>query len=595
LAGLFVFEAGDHVTVVLARAQQLGVGADRGDATGLQERHAVGEGHRRRTVGDDEGRRLVEDLAQGVLDEGLGVDVERRQGIVEHEHRRAGRDGTGEGEPLTLTARERQTLFADHGVRTVGEVVDEARLGDAESLAHDRLGLGTPRDEVFATEEDVVAHRLREQRRVLEGHADLRAQLVEREIPHVDAVEGHPALRDVVQACRQRREGRLAGTGEADQRHGLAGLELEVDAVEQVAEMDALEPQRAARLGGGDRVLGVDDRVLLVEDLEDAVGGRPRVEEEREQEADRLHRPAQHGRHREERDELGDLQLSGLDEEDADAEAQREGDVGQEHQPEPDPADRTRLAELGLPEGLGLAGELLQGVLAAAEGLEDADAVHGLLDRGGEVARLVLALPRERAVRLLEPVAGVPQRRADDEERRPQQPVPAEQEHRADEDRQHVHDEEHEAERHPAAHHADVLHHAAQQLAGLPLVVERHGQALEALVEPGAQVVLDLGGGSHDEEATRPHHQRLEEPEDEDGDRAPGELGEVSRGDGPLDDDLEHERDRQREQARDERADGAEHQARQHRLGERVEPGERPESGQTWSGGGSLGGRGHDP
>ena len=33
---------------------------------------------------------------------------------------------------------------------------------------------------------------------------------------------------------------------------------------------------------------------------------------EREQEADRLHRPAQHGRHREERDELGDLQLPEL-------------------------------------------------------------------------------------------------------------------------------------------------------------------------------------------------------------------------------------------------------------------------------------------
>ena len=42
------------------------------------------------------------------------------------------------------------------------------------------------------------------------------------------------------------------------------------------------------------------------------------------------------------------LQLSELDEVDAGAEAQRERDVGQQHEPEPDPADRAGLAQLGL-------------------------------------------------------------------------------------------------------------------------------------------------------------------------------------------------------------------------------------------------------
>ena len=92
------------------------------------------------------------------------------------------------------------------------------------------------------------------------------------------------------------------------------------------------------------------------------------------------------------------------------ARRQREGDVGHEHEPEPDDADRARLVELGLAQVLGLAREVAERVLAAPERLEHADAVHALLDRGGEVARLVLALPRERAVALLEQVALHPER-----------------------------------------------------------------------------------------------------------------------------------------------------------------------------------------
>ena len=356
-----------------------------------------------------------------------------------------------------------------------------------------------------------------------------------------------------------------------------------------IPEVHALEGQRAARRGHRQRVRGVDDRVLLVEDLEDAIGRGTGIQQEGEQEADRLHRPAQHGRHREERDELGDLELPGLVQVDADAEAQREREVRQEHEPEPDPADGTGLVELRLTERLGLPRELDEGVLATAECLQHTNAVHGLLDARGEVAGLVLALAGEGAVRLLESVPGVPQRRAHEEERRSECPVPLEQQHRADGDRQDVDDEEHETERHPAAHHRDVLHHAAEQLPRLPPVMERDGQSLQSLVEPGAQVVLDLRRGGEDEPAPRPHHERLEEAEDEHRDTAPDEAGAVTRGDRSGDDRLEHEGDRQCEQARDEGAYGAEHEARHHGLREGVEARERPDGGE------SLGGGSHDP
>ena len=212
-----------------------------------------------------------------------------------------------------------------------------------------------------------------------------------------------------------------------------------------------------------------------------------------------------------------------------------------------------------------------------------------LLHAGGEVARLVLALPRKRAIRLLEPVAGVPQRRADDEERHPEGPVPAEQQCHADEDRQHVHHQQHDAEGHPPPQHADVLHHAAEELPGLPAVVEGDRQTLQHLVEAGAQVVFHGGGRRQHEPAAQPHHRRFEQAQHENGDGAPDELDLVAGGDRSLDEHLEHEGDGQREQARDERARGAHDEPWQHRFGERVEPGQRPRGGE------SLGGRGHDP
>ena len=81
-----------------------------------------------------------------------------------------------------------------------------------------------------------------------------------------------------------------------------------------------------------------------------------------------------------------------------------------------------------------------------------------------KVAGLVLAATGERAVALLEQVALNPHRDAGDEEDRAEQPVPLEQQHRADRDREDVDHEQDEAEGDPAADEADVLHHAAEQL-----------------------------------------------------------------------------------------------------------------------------------
>ena len=72
---------------------------------------------------------------------------------------------------------------------------------------------------------------------------------------------------------------------------------------------------------------------------------------------------------------------------------------------------RTRRATASWPcaprsaQLVGLVGEVVQRVGAPAERLEHADAVHGLLDRGGEVARLVPGAAGDELVVLAEPEA----------------------------------------------------------------------------------------------------------------------------------------------------------------------------------------------
>ena len=134
--------------------------------------------------------------------------------------------------------------------------------------------------------------------------------------------------------------------------------------------------------------------------------------------------------------------------------AQRERDVGNQQQPQPDAGDGACLLDLGAAQALGLAGELLERVLAAAEGLEHADAVHRLLDGGREVALLVLRAARHDRVLLLEDEAVDPQRDRADEEDQAEHPAPEEQHDESDQDRDGVDHEQHDAEGQPAADQA---------------------------------------------------------------------------------------------------------------------------------------------
>ena len=257
--------------------------ADGGDGAVPQQRGAVGERHRRRPVHHHERGDAVEHPAQRGFDPRLGVHVERRQRVVEHDHVGAGEDGACQRDALALTARQRHALLADAGVEPPRQVVHELGLRDEQRVVDLVVG------GVGVAEGDVLAHAGREQRRLLEADRDLRAQRPQRDVAHVDAVDGDAAVGDVVEARHQHGERRLARAGEPDQRERLARLDLEVDVVEHVgrSSRDSAKPTPSnrtrpvdlAELGDGGRA--VMRRVLhgrvAVEHLEHALRGGRRL------------------------------------------------------------------------------------------------------------------------------------------------------------------------------------------------------------------------------------------------------------------------------------------------------------------------------
>ena len=267
------------------------------------------------------------------------------------------------------------------------------------------------------------------------------------------------------------------------------------------------------RLGDRQRRLRIADRVRLVEHLEQPVDGRAGLEGHREQPPDRLDRPPQNCRGREEREQLPDAQLAVRGQDHAAEQREREGDIRNQQQPEPQRRDSAGLLDLGAAQLVGLAEELLQRMRSAPERLEHPDAVHRLLDGGREVALLVLRAPRDDRVPLLEAVAEDPERDRAHQEQQTELPRPGEQDAEADREHDEVADQQHDAEREPAADLPEVAHGAREQLPALPAVVEGDRQVLQLGVEAVAHRGLDVGAGCQHEAAAQHDEQRLGDPE----------------------------------------------------------------------------------
>ena len=211
-----------HTGIKSAGSQKLRMGAALGDLALVEHDDLVGGDDGREPVRDHERGAVLRDPLQRVLDFMLGVAVERRGRLVQHQDRRPLQHRARDRHALLLAAGQLQAALADLGLIALRRRLDEAvDLRQLRRLLH--LGIaGVP-----AAVADVVADGVVEQHGVLRHHADRRAQRVLRDGLDVLPVDQDLAARHVIEPEQQPRDRRLAGAGRPDDRNRLAGRHLE--------------------------------------------------------------------------------------------------------------------------------------------------------------------------------------------------------------------------------------------------------------------------------------------------------------------------------------------------------------------------------
>ncbi len=134
--------AGVEVVVAAVQCVERFVGAAFDDASLLDDEDLVGAADRGEAVGDDEGRPSLHEVAEAVLNHGLGLGVEGAGSLIEDEDAGVGQDGAGDGDALALAAGELDAALADDGFVLLWEALGElVYAGDTTGL-HELLFVG---------------------------------------------------------------------------------------------------------------------------------------------------------------------------------------------------------------------------------------------------------------------------------------------------------------------------------------------------------------------------------------------------------------------------------------------------------------------
>ena len=517
------------------------------DVTLIDHDDAVRELEGRAAVRDQDRRASHEDPPQRVVDLGFDPRVDGGRRVVEQQDPWVAEQRAGQCDPLTLAAGEREPLLADDRLVPVRETGDELvgldRAGGGLDVFVTRVGAG---------ERDVVPDGVGEQERVLEDDADLLAQGAERHVAHVDVVDADRTVVHVVEAGEQQPDRRLARSRRADEGDRLARRDRQGEVAQhrlraQVAEAHVVERDLTVGRGQHRRVGLLQDQRRAVEQLEDAFRAGVGELRDRQHAREHPHRcdERQHVRREREEHAEGDVAL------------QREPTAERQHRHHAERGDglQQRLEPGGDPDEpearpeqlVGRLGQLVELALLLPEALHDADARHGLLDDGGDLARELLGVPARREDALAQ-AQGRPQQRGRDE-----------QHHERERGRQEQHDPERDHEHEDVADHDrqelqqaldqhDVGARPAHQLTGLHLVVAREVESLQLAEDRGAEVVLHRECDAATAEAADVRQAEARHPEDDEQQQpGPERLGGV--GQHVVDDDLLDQR-RERGDAR---------------------------------------------
>ena len=220
---------------------------------------------------DDDASGIGELLCDTASDSLVGLIVERRERVVEDQDLRLGRDRSRDTESLLLTAGEVRTALSDRRLVLV-------------SLLHDKAvsvrDLSRPSDvlegHVGILERDIVFDVALEEEASLGSVTDAVSQILLENILDVDAVDEDFASSTVGHTRDHVDDRGFTAAGSADERDGLALLDLEADIGNSlfvragISKADILELD-GARFLERNRVGGIENGNFVSDDLVDTL------------------------------------------------------------------------------------------------------------------------------------------------------------------------------------------------------------------------------------------------------------------------------------------------------------------------------------
>ena len=256
---------------------ELLVGADLDEAAVVDHRDQVGALRGGEPVRDDDHAAPGHEPLERPVEQQLGTGIEARRGFVEHEHRRVDEPGARHRHELAFARREVRAARVDLRVEALREVVEP--LGEAEVVERgaDARVVGIGR-----RHQQVLADRAGEQEALLGDDDDPPAQRGLVDVAEVDATEADRAVGRVVEPRHQLGERRLARAGGADEHEPLAVLERERHVVQHRIELRRVPEAHVVdhEIAGDrelDRLLGLDEIALLVEQAVELLQRRGRL------------------------------------------------------------------------------------------------------------------------------------------------------------------------------------------------------------------------------------------------------------------------------------------------------------------------------
>ena len=178
---------------------------------------------------DDERRAPLHDALQSALHEHLVFCIECARGLVEQQDRRILQDGTCNGKPLALAARQRDAALTQAGLiafwQSANEGIGLGGLGGGLDVGHAciRGAIG-----------DVGGNGVGKERDILRHESNALAQHVKIGLAHIDPVDHHAPRLGIEEPQQHGKQRRLAGTGRADDGDRLARRHAQGELVERM-------------------------------------------------------------------------------------------------------------------------------------------------------------------------------------------------------------------------------------------------------------------------------------------------------------------------------------------------------------------------